>query len=267
MDAYISQLQTLVSSVLLMLMLQYRAYVLGQQRQQALLTWEKTSLQVAHERHMREDQEKLMAMLAHEIKTPLATMHLRLDSAAKGGGAMRKAMRDMDGVIERCMQSLQIGDRRLAPRLQVCDLADITQDAVSSCPQPGQVRPYLPPSLTVETDPQLLYLVLSNLLDNACKYAAPNTPIELHCSVVNALSAKPVARWELSNLPGKAGWPDSAQVFDKYYRAPQAQRQSGTGLGLYLVKSLMPTLGGQVVYQPDTTVVRFVLILPLPPAQ
>ncbi len=259
---YLSQVQTLVSSVLLVLMLQYRAYVVGQQRQQTLLSLEKTSLQATYERHLREDQEKLMAMLAHEIKTPLATMHLRLDSEAKGGQAMRKAMRDMDGVIERCLQTLRIGDRRLAPRLQVCDLVTITQDAVASCPQPGQVRLDMPAALPLETDPQLLYLVLSNLLENACKYSEPGTPIELHCSVVNAPSAQPVARLELSNLPGRAGWPDPAQVFDKYYRAPQAQRQSGTGLGLYLVKNLVQALGGQVTYQPDATAVRFVLTLP-----
>ena len=264
---YISQLQTLVSSVLLMLMLQYRVFIGSEQRQQALLALEKTNLQMAHERHMREDQEKLMAMLAHEIKTPLATMHLRLDSTAKGGPAMRKAMRDMDGVIERCLQTLQLGDGQLAPRLQMCDLAGIVQDAVASCPQPAQVRLQQPPSVLLETDPQLLFLVLSNLLENACKYSAPETLIELQCSVIegrDALPAKPMVQLELSNLPGKAGWPDAAHVFDKYYRSPQAQRQSGTGLGLYLVKNLAQALGGQIAYQPDATVVRFVLTLPLP---
>lgn len=255
---YISQLQTLVSSALLMLMLQYRAFIGAQQRQQALLSLEKTTLQVAHERHMREEQEKLMAMLAHEIKTPLATMHMRLDSSSKGGTAMRKAMRDMDGVIERCLQTLQFGDGKLAPQLQMCSLAAIVQDAVASCPQPAQVR-----VLALQTDPQLLFLVLSNLLENACKYAAPDTAIALRCAVAQA-SGAPAVRLELSNLPGRAGWPDTARVFDKYYRSPQAQRQSGTGLGLYLVKNLMQALGGQIDYQPDATVVRFVLTLPLP---
>lgn len=273
---YISQLQTLVSSALLMLMLQYRAFRGNEQRQQALLAVETIHLQMAHERHMREEQEKLMAMLAHEIKTPLATMHLRLDSSAKGGLAMRKAMRDMDGVIERCLQTLQFGGGKLAPQLQMCSLAGIVQDAVASCPQPAQVRLPVLPALVLQTDPQLLFLVLSNLLENACKYAAPDTAIELRCAVIEASGAPaappsaptgpsaPVVRLELSNLPGRAGWPDTAHVFDKYYRSPQAQRQSGTGLGLYLVKNLMQALGGQIDYQPDATVVRFVLTLPVP---
>ena len=261
---YISQLQTLVSSALLMLMLQYRAFIGAEQRQQALLSLEKTNLQMAHERHIREDQEKLMTMLAHEIKNPLATMHLRLDNEAKGSSAMRKAMRDMDAVIERCMQTLRIGERRLEPRLQVADLVAITKDAVLSCLNPAQVSLHAPESLAIETDPQLLYLVLSNLLENACKYSAPATPVNLHLSLLERPMAKTVAQLTLSNLPGSAGWPDKTKLFDKYYRAPQALRTSGTGLGLYLVKNLMQALGGQVVYQPDATLVKFVITLPTP---
>jgi signal transduction histidine kinase len=37
-------------------------------------------------------------------------------------------------------------------------------------------------------------------------------------------------------------------VFEKYYRSPGAYRKTGSGLGLYLVKSYMHLLGGQVSY-------------------
>ena len=249
-----------------MLMLQYRAYVLGQKRQQSLVLLEKSTLQVAHERQMRAEQEKLLAMLAHEIKTPLATMHLRLDGQAKGGREIRQAMREMNAVIERCLQTLQVGDGQLAPQMRAHDLVHSVRDAVSACFQPARVQLHLPHALLMQTDPQLLFIVLSNLLENACKYASPETPIELHGSVLEASPEKAVARIELINLPGKAGWPDPDRVFEKYYRSPQAQRQSGTGLGLYLVKSLTQTLGARVTYQPDDKVVRFVLTLPLNPA-
>jgi signal transduction histidine kinase len=260
---YVSQLHTLVSSMLLMLMLEYRTFILNRRRQQAQLLFEKTTLQMAHEREMREEQEKLLAMLAHEIKTPLATMHMRLDSQAKGSGEIRRAMRDMDGVIDRCLQTLQMGDGQLVPQTQWHDLVGSVWSAVSASSQPERMQVHLPPVVRMRTDPQLLFIVLSNLLENACKYSAPESPIELHCSVVETQPEKPVVRLELSNLPGKAGWPDPEHIFDKYYRAPLAKRQSGTGLGLYLVKSLTQTLGGHIAYQPDSNMVRFVLTLPL----
>lgn len=262
---YISLSHGLVSSLLLMLMLQYRAHILSRNRQQALLVLEKTTLQVTHERQMRAEQEKLLAMLAHEIKTPLATMHLRLDGQAKGGREIRQAMREMNGVIERCLQTLQMGDGQLAAQLRPHDLVEGVRSAVAACSQPERVQAQLPPTLPMQTDPQVLFIILSNLLENACKYSAPETPIELHCAVLEATSEKPVVRLDLSNLPGKAGRPDLDHVFEKYYRAPQAQRQSGTGLGLYLVKSLTQTLGGRIAYVPDEKLVRFVLTLPLNP--
>ena len=262
---YVSQLHTLVSSVLLILMLEYRAFILDQRRQQTQLLLEKTTLQVVYERQLREEQEKLLTMLAHEIKTPLATMHLRLDGQSKNGREIRQAMRDMNDVIDRCMQTLQLGDGQLTPRMQLADLVAIARDAVPVCSQPERVRAHLPPSLPLETDPQLLFIVLSNLLENACKYSAPETPIELHCSLAEDALLAPVARLVLTNLPGKAGWPDAQLIFNKYYRAPRAQQQSGTGLGLYLVQSLTQTLGGHIAYQPDDQVIRFVLTLPLPP--
>jgi K+-sensing histidine kinase KdpD len=203
-------------------------------------------------------------MLAHEIKTPLAPMHLRLDGQSKNGREIRQAMRDMNDVIDRCMQTLQLGDGQLTLRMQRADLVDLVRDAVPVCSQPERVRVHLPPSLPLETDPQLLFIVLSNLLENACKYSAPETSIELHCSVAEGGLLAPVARLELSNLPGQSGWPDAQCIFDKYYRAPRAKRQSGTGLGLYLVQSLTQTLGGRIAYQPDDQVIRFVLTLPLP---
>jgi signal transduction histidine kinase len=261
---YMSLSHGLVTSVLLMVMLQYREHVLNQKRQQARVLLEKTTLQVAHERHLREEQEKLLTMLAHEIKTPLATMHFRLDGQSKNGREIRQAMRDMNDVIDRCMQTLQLGDGQLTLRIQMADLVDLLQDAVPVCSQPERVRVHLPPSLPLETDTQLLFIVLSNLLENACKYSAPETPIELHCSVAEGGLLAPVARLELSNLPGQSGWPDAQCIFDKYYRAPRAKRQSGTGLGLYLVQSLTQTLGGRIAYQPDDQVIRFVLTLPLP---
>jgi signal transduction histidine kinase len=52
-------------------------------------------------------------------------------------------------------------------------------------------------------------------------------------------------------------------IFDKYYRSPNARRRAGTGLGLYLVKSLIQVLNGSIDYVPSAQHLRFIVILPL----
>ncbi len=263
---YVSQLHGLLIGLLLMLMLQYRSHVQNQQRQQAVVMLETSRLQTAHERSQREEQGRLLLMLAHELKTPLATMHLRLDQQTKGAAEIRQAMREMDAVIERCLQTVKTEGGHIAPQWQALDGEQLVRDAVSACSQPQRVRVQLPQPLSVVTDAQLAFIVLSNLLENACKYSAPGTAIDVRGAALDHADP-PEFRLEVSNLPGTARWPDAAQVFDKYYRAPQAQRQSGTGLGLYLAQNLVRALGGRLTYEPDGTHIRFVWVLPVDAGQ
>jgi len=66
----------------------------------------------------------------------------------------------------------------------------------------------------------------------------------------------------VSNRPSAASWPDPDRIFTKYYRSAGAEAQSGTGLGLYLVRTLARLVGGDCVYAPDEKNIRFELWLP-----
>jgi signal transduction histidine kinase len=256
---YVVQIHGLVTAFLVLMLLQYRAHVMSKQQRTTALALERSLLQTQQERMIREEQEKLLAMLAHELKTPLATMHMRLDVNSSGSREIRQAIRDMNGVIDRCVQMTQLGDQQLVARPETCNLADLVRDAVSSCAQPTRVHMDMPSQLTVQTDRQLMFIVLNNLLENACKYAPQETPI--HVRLWHETDKQTIGL-EVRNQPDSAGWPDGARVFDKYYRSPHARRQAGTGLGLYLVRNLVQTLGGQIRYAPDNTWVRFVIELP-----
>jgi signal transduction histidine kinase len=260
---YIVQAHGLVTAFLVLLLLQYRAHVIGQQQRHVALALERSELQVQQEREIRTEQEKLLAMLAHELKTPLATMHMRLDANASGGREIKQAIRDMNGVIERCQQTLQLSDRQLSPHPEMLDMVSLVRDAVSACASPQRVQLQAPPQLLVRSDRQLWFIVLNNLLENACKYAAPDAPIALHLDTLADAAGARLMQLEVANAPGKADWPDASQVFEKYYRSPHARRQAGTGLGLYLVRNLVQVMGGRIDYVPTAQTVRFVLQLPL----
>lgn len=260
---YIVQLHGLASALLLLLLLQYRSHVIQKQQRETVLALERSQLQIQQEREIREEQEKLLAMLAHELKTPLATMHMRLDNNASGSREIRLAIRDMNGVIERCQQTLQLSDHQLAPHPETVDMTDIVRDAASACAQPQRVQLDMPEHLPMCTDRQLWFIALNNLLENACKYAAPETPIQVRVGTTMDNAGMRHLQLEISNKSGKAGTPDTEKVFQKYYRSPHAKRQAGTGLGLYLVRNLMHVMGGSIDYTPTAGTVRFVLRAPV----
>ncbi|WP_440106916.1 PAS domain-containing sensor histidine kinase [Acidovorax sp. BL-A-41-H1] len=219
--------------------------------------------QAATERTLREEQERLFTMLAHELKTPLATV--RMVAASLPGSpatTIASAVRDMNDVIERCVQSGQLNDGRMVPRREKCDLGDLLAQAVQSGRWLNDVDTRLPEARAVaHSDGQMVRIIIDNLIDNAAKYSAPGSRVRVSVAP-QAQASAPGHAIRVANLPGHAGWPDRRSVFQKYYRAPHAQRQSGAGLGLFLVDSLARLLGGYVDYVPTDTEVVFVCWLP-----
>jgi signal transduction histidine kinase len=95
--------------------------------------------------------------------------------------------------------------------------------------------------LFVLAQPHLLAQVLDNLLENACKYSNPGTPI-----VVRARrGGGSVAMTVEDRGPGLAP-EDLASVFEPFFRAEQARRAGhpGVGLGLTVARRIAGTFGG-----------------------
>ena len=115
--------------------------------------------------------------------------------------------------------------------------------------------------VAVDTDPQLLRVVLLNLLDNALKYSAPDTPVRVLATLQHTRAGAGVSV-TVSNSLGPAGEPDARQLFRKFYRAPGARRRTGSGLGLYIAQGMARLLGGTLRYECDAQGVHFILGLP-----
>ena len=114
----------------------------------------------------------------------------------------------------------------------------------------------------VQTDPLLLRTILSNLIDNAIKYSPPDSTVQITVAL-NPGAGPSGTRIRVENAAAKAGMPDPAHVFEKYYRAPGAHQQSGSGLGLYIVKALVEQLGARIDYRPQNNRIIFELWLPI----
>jgi two-component system, sensor histidine kinase LadS len=231
----------------------------------ALQRQTEASLQLAQEqarlnRHYLQDQQRLLAMLAHEIKTPLTSMRLWMQAGPQGQAVMERTIADMSSLIERCVQTGQVNDQSLQPVWQTLDAVDLTEHVVNKLHFKPRLVMALPEGFAwVKVDAQMLQIVLSNVLDNAHKYSPPRSPIHLTLSAQPGPEGQAGWQWCIDNAQGPGGLPDPDRLYDKYYRSPHAQRLPGSGLGLFLVKSLMEMMGGQVRYTPQDDRVRFEL--------
>ena len=266
---YLLILHGLVSGLVMTVLLFVRGQRQHHLHEQMRWQLQKAEQDMASEQRQRREQTQFLHMLMHELKTPLSIVSLALgnrnnreENLAHAG----RAVQDMKAIIERCVQADQMGELTLQHHHNAVDLPALITAITDQVPQLGpRLQLHTPDALpTVHTDLQLLQMVLTNLLSNAGRYSDPLTPVEVDMQVA-LKNERPGVQVRVRNTPGLAGWPDEAQLFSKYYRASGAQRESGSGLGLFLSRQLAQNLGGALDYAPNEQQVEFVLWIPLNP--
>ena len=122
-----------------------------------------------------------------------------------------------------------------------------------------------PAPCAIQSDPALLKEVLSNIISNAIKYSPAGQSVRVNVTqhgngVTVAVSDQGCG------IPAA----EQGKVFSMFFRAENAQRMpvSGTGLGLYLVYSLVTFLGGSISFtSEENRGTTFSIFLPLTPPQ
>lgn len=211
-----------------------------------------------------DEQHQLMDMLTHELKTPISILILTLGQIKDHGvqkNRAESAIGDMNVIVDRCQQLDRLEHQNLHVQVGICNVLEIINELMSRYSDRDRfsvVAELLP---EINIDPQLLGIVLGNLLHNAGKYSKPTSTIFISAVIANHDGLQGV-QISIQNTPGAAGLPDKAKVFQKYYRSPGAKKQTGSGLGLYLVHSFTSMLGGQITYETVQEQARFSLWIP-----
>jgi signal transduction histidine kinase len=174
-------------------------------------------------------------------------------------GEAERSIRDMNQIIQRCMQVERLNDQDVPGQRLACCLAEELADIIRHTAQSHRITLLTDARRTIlETDPLLLRLIIANLIDNACKYSPADSPITMHlCATPDQDPNRFAIR--VVNLPGKAGWPEPQQVFQKYYRHPHAHEYTGSGLGLFLSARLAEQLSAELRYRPTAQEIVFEL--------
>ena len=214
------------------------------------------------EQHKNEEQSRFLAMLGHELKTPLAVVRMVLGSKRPTPALIQKAERSIDEMDCIIITSQEVG-RMESGVVQLkqaeCSLNQILDEITAAVHTTIPVQLSAQHSKVILSDCTLLRIILSNLIDNAAKYGDPERPIEITLSDIKEAGGVELS---IANHPGAVGWPDRERIFEKYYRSPEAHRYSGSGLGLYLITGLTTMIGGHLRYQPTEEQICFRLNLP-----
>lgn len=255
---------SVITGALMVVLLQVRAGHIARARSSELTELAVAKEQARQDQLQRDEREKMLNMLAHELKTPLASIRMLLglrEPSHRVIDEIRKAVIDINEIVDRCTQAGRIKDLKLLSHPQAVDLVQELYSMQKRLSGQGFIRLEVPGSCWVTVDVQVLRMLLSNLMGNAVKYRRENTDVWVRLLVGDCKNSGFVCL-HIDNLEGQSGRPDPRLVFSKYYRNPNARRKTGSGLGLFLVSELVAQIGSTVRYVDEENVVRFELCLP-----
>ena len=204
-------------------------------------------------------KEQFAAMIAHELRSPLTPIINYAQMVARPNQRHEVIVRGTNIIISQAWRLTRLANDLLdASRLSsgqftltrnACDVVELVKEIVD------QLRPVAPyhkfdvetPNgpITGEWDSGRLQQALGNLLDNAIKYSDEGTTIIVRAWQTPGKAHISVHNQGVSILPSDIG-----QLFRPYGRLQTASVQQGSGLGLYITKSIVEAHGGTLRLEP-----------------
>jgi signal transduction histidine kinase len=216
--------------------------------------------EVLHQARLNRIKNNFVATVTHELKTPLSSMRLLVDTLLDGSYTNPQQCKEYLELIshenERLSRMIDsfLTFSRMERNKQVFDFqsvnpADIVHAAAqvvqTKMTQPGchfiaSADVNLPP---IRADKDAMITVLVNLLDNAYKYSNPEKTIELRAYRENNMVCFTV-KDDGIGIPRRI----QKKIFDRFYQADNrlSRQAEGCGLGLSIVKFIVNAHKGQI---------------------
>jgi signal transduction histidine kinase len=205
-----------------------------------------------------EQHDAFINAVTHELKTPVASIRLYLETLLtrsieenKRAEFYRIMLDDSDrllATIEQVLRTGRVGPTNRLVNTSRVDLNNLIEECLDRTRtlhklQPNCITYRSGLAVTVSGDPDELRAAVSNLIDNAVKYSGADVNVVVELSRIDGRYVDLRVKDQGVGIPKG----ELKRIFKRFYRAPgpHTSRLKGTGLGLYIVRSVAKRHGGR----------------------
>ncbi|MEZ4722696.1 MAG: PAS domain-containing sensor histidine kinase, partial [Flavobacteriales bacterium] len=209
------------------------------------------------EKELNELKSRFVSMASHEFRTPLSTVLSSLsliqkydeqgdqDKKDKHYQRIKGSVRHLTGILNDFLSLEKVESGKVSVHKSDFDVQQIATEIVEQLQDTAKVGQrihfeYSGASL-INTDQNILRIILNNLLSNAIKYSEEGKNIWLNMNVSGNL-LRITIKDEGIGIP----YEDQPNMFARFFRAKNALNLEGTGLGLNIVHRYLQMLGGKI---------------------
>ena len=210
--------------------------------------------------------------IAHELRTPVSNLMTqtqvaltRMRSADEYRNVLESNAEELDHMAGMISDMLLLAKAENSLAVSSCTSVTLAQEVTAlfeyydAVAEEKGVHLNIEGDAIVSADRHMLRRAIGNILSNAIRHSAPNSPLNVHISQDYDL-----VTIRIENTGDLIPEEYLGRIFDRFFRVDTArQRSDGTGLGLAIAKSIILAHGGSISAASSVAVTTFTIKLPL----
>lgn len=204
-----------------------------------------------------EMQKCYLAMIDHELRTPLSIIDLGVQSLqilddkapqerVTRYDSLHKAVNRMTNALNLAEEVKYASENDTWPNLKTIDLKKLSFEIIENLSIGNQARVSIHCQeypATTQGNHTAIKLALINLVENALKYSPQERPVNVYI-----FSRGQSWLWQIVDFGEGVPEHQIDKIFEYKYRGENSQNKSGKGLGLYLAKTLLESMNSSITY-------------------